>query len=186
MNAPLSGRDAFVLYTRLKDARGKSHTEISEKGMDLLSYALQKYAGTDIASLILRRTPRGKPYFENRPDLQFNISNSGDYIALILSPVEVGIDIQEKRVMDIQKLGKKLFSVEEYREFLTSEDRQDRFFRTWVEKESFVKWTGDGLLHGLRTLPLCGWHMFLLIDRHYCCAVRAGLPLNLTIEEVTI
>ncbi len=181
-------REAFVLYQYIPDARKKSHAEISNMGKELLAGGLRKHYGVEPESLVLKTGAHGKPYFEGYPfHIHFNISNSGNYIVLIIARMPVGIDIQEKRITDIDKLGKKVFSVDEYRKFLASNDRQDEFFRQWVLKESYVKWTGEGLLkRDIKELPMDGWSQFVLIDMNYFCAVRAGLPLDLRVEEVRV
>lgn len=181
-------REAFVLYEFVPDAGRKSHSEISQMGKDLLAWGIRKYYGADPESFALKEGEHGKPYFEGYPfHIHFNISNSGNYIVLILARIPVGIDIQEKRITDIDKLGKKVFSVDEYRKFLASDDRQEEFFRQWVLKESYVKWTGEGLLRrDLKELPMDGWSQFVLIDMNYFCAVRAKLPLDLRVEEVRV
>lgn len=181
-------REAYVLYVWIPNARDLTHEEISRKGKELLKYGLEKKYGVDPKRLILKTGKHGKPYFEGYPfHIHFNISNSGNYVVLILARMPVGIDIQEKRITDIDKLGKKVFSVDEYRKFLASDDKQEEFFRQWVLKESYVKWTGEGLLRrDLKDLPMDGWSQFLLIDMKYFCAVRAGLPLDLRVEEVRL
>lgn len=181
-------REAFVLYRYLPHAKDLSYAEISQKGRELLAYGIEKYYGKKPEELTLKTGTHGKPYFEGYPDhIHFNISNSGSYVALILARMPVGIDIQEKRITDIDKLGKKVFSVGEYRKFLASDNRQEAFFREWVLKESYVKWTGEGLMRrALKDLPMNGWSQFVLIDMNYFCAVHAGLPLDLRVEEVRV
>lgn len=188
MSGIISDRqEAHVLYMRLDDARHMKHAEISRKGKDLLFYALRTYYDMGPDEVEIKEGEHGKPYIKGYPNhIHFNISNSGDYVVLITAGIPVGIDIQEKRVMDLDKLGSRIFSADEYRKFLASEDRQDMFFRNWVLKESYTKWTGEGLLRNLGELPMNGWSEFILIDTNYFCAVRAGLPLNLEIEEVNV
>lgn len=181
-----SKKPAYVLYKRIEHAHDLSHKEISRIGEDLLAHGLKKYYGVRLEEDGLARGEFGKPYLVYHPAVHFNISNSGDYVIVILASVPIGIDLQEKKILDMNKLGKRIFSIEEYRKFLASSDRQDEFFRRWVLKESYVKWTGEGLLHELRSLPGGGWHQFLMIDRRYACAVHAEVPLSLQIEEVVI
>lgn len=178
-------RTAQVYYVRLDRAREMEHSEITDAGIKLLSYAAGKKYGLSGAELAVAKGPHGKPYFAEHPEIHFNISNSGRYVVLAVSPVEVGIDIQEKRVLDLEKLGRAVFSVDDYRAFLASTDRQDAFFREWVKKEAYVKWTGEGLLHKVKDIKTEGWYRFLMIDRNYLCAVWAGLPLDIATEEVT-
>lgn len=178
-------RAAQVYYVRLARAREMGHSEISDAGMRLLAHAVRKKYGIPDGELAVAKGAHGKPYFADHPEIHFNISNSGEYVVLALSPAEVGIDIQEKRVLDLEKLGRDVFSVDAYRAFLASTDRQDAFFREWVKKEAYVKWTGEGLLHKVSDIKTEGWYRFLMIDRNYLCAIWAGLPLDIALEEVT-
>lgn len=177
---------AYVLYEHIEHAKDMSHSEISRKGIDLLRLGLDKYFGVTLEEDGIAKGKHGKPYLAFHPEIHFNISNSGKDVIVILSSIPVGIDLQEKKILDLQKLGKRIFSIDEYREFLSSRDQQEDFFRRWVLKESYVKWTGEGLLHEIKSLPGGGWHQFLLIDRNYACAVHAEIPLALKIEETVI
>ncbi|MEE3420078.1 MAG: 4'-phosphopantetheinyl transferase superfamily protein [Lachnospiraceae bacterium] len=177
---------AYVLYEHIEKAHEKSHEEISRRGTDLLARGLSKYYGVELEEDGIAKGRYGKPYLVHHPEIHFNISNSGEYVIVIIAGLPVGIDLQEKKILDMAKLGKKIFSIDEYREFLASSDQQDEFFRKWVLKESYVKWTGEGLLHEIKNLPGTGWHQFLLIDKRYACAVHAEVPLALQVEEAVI
>lgn len=87
------------------------------------------------------RDEMGKPYFENQR-LQFNVSHSGEYLAIAISGKEVGVDLQEPK--DIKEgLYRKVVQPEE--KGLIGEERQKDFLRLWALKESFVKAEGKGL-----------------------------------------
>lgn len=175
---------ARVYYVRIPGAREMDHSVITDTGMRLLRYAVGRTYALPEGELLVGTGKHGKPYFTKHPEIHFNISNSGEYAALAVSEIEVGIDIQEKRVLDLEKLGRDVFSVDDYRKFLASTDRQDAFFREWVKKEAYVKWTGEGLLRKVSDIKTEGWYQFLMIDRNYFCALWAGLPLDTEIEEV--
>ena len=181
-----SDRLVHVYYVRINERKDLSGTDASSIAERLLSYALMHLYGLTLEECGKKTKEHGKPYFGQHPEVEFNISHSGVYVILTIGGVPLGIDIQEQRVTDIDKLGKKIFSVGEYRDFLTHEDRQEAFFRMWVMKESYIKWTGEGLLHGLKDLKMDGWHRFLHIDKEYFCAVWAGVPLDIRLEEVPL
>ena len=87
------------------------------------------------------RDDMGKPYF---PDcrLHFNVSHSGEYLAIAVSESPVGIDIQEtKNIKD--GMYRKVVQPKEAK--LLGKDRQNDFLRLWALKESFVKAEGRGL-----------------------------------------
>ena len=83
----------------------------------------------------------GKPYFEGQP-LCFNVSHSGEYLAIAVSEQSVGIDIQKRKEI---KEGMYRKVVQQKEEVLIGEERRKDFLRLWSLKESFVKADGRGL-----------------------------------------
>lgn len=92
------------------------------------------------------RDEMGKPYFEEEV-LYFNVSHSGEYLAIAVSEKLVGIDIQEPKFIR-DGMFKKVIQPEEA--CLIGEDRQKDFLRLWTLKESFVKAEGKGLCIALK------------------------------------
>ena len=88
----------------------------------------------------------GKPYLEGNP-LHFNVSHSGEYLAIAISKYPVGIDIQEPKLIK-DGMFRKVVQPEE--DCLIGEDRQKDFLRLWTLKESFVKAEGKGLRIALK------------------------------------
>ena len=108
----------------------------------LLRQAAQLYAPGQ-AELTLASGEHGKPYFLNAPQLQFSISHSGAYWLCAFSAAPVGLDVQEHRVCQKQALARRFFSPAE-------QDYLERtayapFFDLWCAKESYLKYTGEGL-----------------------------------------
>ncbi len=92
------------------------------------------------------RDDMGKPYFKDFP-LHFNVSHSGEYLAIAVSDSPIGVDIQEpKNIKD--GMYRKVVQPEEAE--LINEDRQNDFLRLWTLKESFVKAEGRGLRISLK------------------------------------
>ncbi len=184
MQMDRSKNTVYIYYLRLSEQKYISDGDASEVGEWLLKRALREIFGLELSDEKRAKGLHGKPYLVNHPEIQYNISHSGDFIVCAVSGVPVGIDIQEKRVVDVVKVGSKIFPNEEYREFLKSEDKQDEFFRQWVLNESYLKWTGDGLTKDLRVLKREGWHQFLHFHTNYLCAIWSGKPMNIEIREV--
>lgn len=88
-----------------------------------------------------------KPYFADRPDLPFSISHSGNWWVCAISGVETGLDLQEIRHKDEEKLARRFFHPDEVRWLERNGFAQ--FSRLWAYKESYVKYTGVGLREGL-------------------------------------
>ena len=187
MSDEMRARTAHVFYLRFREEEvTPKASETTLKGRKLLSHVLRTRYGIEDDPLEIKTHERGKPYLPKHPEIEYNISHSGRYIVLAVASVPVGIDVQEIRITSIDKLGRHVFSDSEYRDFLMSEDRQEAFFRMWVRKEAYIKWTGDGLYRELRELPLDGWFQYITIDRGYYCAIHAGIPLSVEVEEVTL
>ncbi|MGN0341856.1 MAG: 4'-phosphopantetheinyl transferase family protein [Roseburia sp.] len=96
---------------------------------------------------------KGKPYFPEFPGLQYNLSHSGDFVVAAFSEEPVGIDIAERRVCK-DSLIRRCLTEAETRWLNGQEDRDEAFCRLWAGKESFVKWTGDGLRKDLRQVEI--------------------------------
>ena len=83
----------------------------------------------------------GKPYLAGNP-LYFNVSHSGEYLALAVSEKPLGVDIQGKKAIRDGMYRKVVRSQETE---LIGQDRERDFLRLWSLKESFVKAEGKGL-----------------------------------------
>lgn len=179
-----SKNTAYVYYAKLTDRLGYDHADATQTGELLLNKGLAELYGIDLKKEERDKGPQGKPYLPLHPEVHYNISHSGKYVICVLAGVPVGIDIQEKRITNIQRVGKRIFPPDKYREFLKSEDMQDEFFRQWVQRESYLKWTGEGITKDLRELKTEGWHQFIHLHRDYMCAIWSGNPLEVRIKEV--
>lgn len=84
-----------------------------------------------------------KPYIINH-DIEFNISHSKEIVACALSNKNVGIDIEYVDKNIDLNIAKHYFYDEEYEKITKSSDKEDEFFKYWVLKESFMKYTSLG------------------------------------------
>ena len=157
---------------------------ISEMGGRLLEYAVSRLYRIGIPELSRSKGEHGKPYFHTHPEIHFNISHSGDLVMCAVSDFEIGIDIQDKTRMNTDRIAKKVMSPDEYEKYLASSERMEFFFRVWVMKEAYVKWTGDGITRELRCLPMDGWHQFLYVDHRFAACLWAKIPLEVVATEI--
>lgn len=89
----------------------------------------------------------GKPYIKNCEGFFYNLSHSGRYVVLAWGDSEVGVDVQRHRDhVNLQAFAKRYFTSEE--QAYVREDPR-RFYEIWTKKESYVKYTGEGLGRGL-------------------------------------
>lgn len=105
----------------------------------------------------LARSPRGKPCFPNRPDLQFNWSHSGPLVLCALGESPVGADIQMVKAWR-PGLPARVCAPAELDWLAEQPDRWAAFTALWTLKESRVKCTGQGLTVPIRSIavPLPG------------------------------
>ncbi len=83
----------------------------------------------------------GKPYLPG--GAFFNLSHSGNYAVLAVSPCEVGVDVEQVAPYS-QAVAEKCFTAPE-REWLSRQSCGQAFFKLWTGKESVMKATGLGL-----------------------------------------
>ena len=106
----------------------------------ILADILKKDYGVENCPPILK-DEYGKPYIENH-EVEFNVSHSGEYLAIAVSEHPVGIDIQGPKVIREGTFRK---VVQPQEESLVGKEREKDFLRLWTLKESFVKAEGKGL-----------------------------------------
>ncbi|WP_171683661.1 4'-phosphopantetheinyl transferase family protein [Paenibacillus planticolens] len=110
----------------------------------LLHYVLRHELCLDKSKTRVIYSPSGKPALNDWPHLFFNISHSGEWVAIVLASCEVGIDV-EKQDPRFAKLAESILSPSERKTFCGVQDHADFLCRRWVMKESFVKLMGTGL-----------------------------------------
>ena len=91
---------------------------------------------------VIEKNEHGKPYVSGNP-WYFNVSHSGDYLAIVFSQNECGIDIQKRKEVKnfVRMCGK--FSAAEERTCL--DVGECAFFDIWASKEAYGKCLGVGL-----------------------------------------
>jgi len=103
----------------------------------------------------MERTPKGKPYLPNS-SIQFNLSHSGDFMAMALSLREIGIDIEiERDHRKLEAILKRFFPIEALQHFktLSSPLQKKLFFRNlWTRHEAIVKAKGTTVFDSMETL----------------------------------
>ena len=103
--------------------------------------------------LQIARTDKGKPYFPKFPQIHFSISHSGAYWVCAVADEPLGVDLQEhvclkgetleEACVRLRKLAYRFFYLREA-EFV-ERDVYNNFFVVWTAKESYVKYTGQGI-----------------------------------------
>ena len=86
----------------------------------------------------------GKAYISNYDDVYFNMSHSGKMVSCAISDSEVGVDIEYNDPTIDLNIAKNYFYNSEYESIMNSSYPSNEFFRYWVLKESYMKFTGLG------------------------------------------
>ncbi|WP_458124602.1 4'-phosphopantetheinyl transferase family protein [Paenibacillus sp. Z3-2] len=172
-------------------------------GEILTRVTLSKLTGLRPDELSFTRNSYGKPSLNHHCNVQFNVSHSGDWIALISgSTVELGVDVEKIAPIDMQ-IAERFFSRSES-QFLAAKPagmQQETFYRLWTLKESYIKAVGMGLSIPLDSFAILpdereGWHCEQAVeyrfhsqrldDGHMLAACSAGGELPSQPEIITL
>ncbi len=96
--------------------------------------------------------PYGKPYLRDYPNVHFNISHSGQYVACAVADRPIGIDVQ---IIGTYRpdVAARACSGEELERIGASDDPATEFTKLWTRKEAYLKMLGCGIAGGIRELP---------------------------------
>ena len=92
--------------------------------------------------LLVERPRFGKPYFKNAPEVFFSVSHSGSFWLCAISRQPLGLDLQQIRQTQTLKIAQRFFHPDEAA-FVKAQPSD--FFKVWTAKESYVKYTGQGI-----------------------------------------
>lgn len=113
-------------------------------------FLLKSYLGIYDDGQIIRNE-YGKP-MPRSGEVHFNLSHSGNYVALALADMEIGVDME--RIMDVHwPTVKKVFSREQRMrlEQTPKAEQPALFTRMWTECEAVLKRLGTGFAAGEET-----------------------------------
>ena len=135
-----------------RTSRYKHHTDQmrSVAAYYALERALICYspAAQDVEKLQIGYEASGKPYLKGFHEFHFSLSHAGKYaICAVNWENSIGADILQIRRADL-RVAKRFFAKTELDQLMQLQQgiKQDRLFtRIWTRKESYVKFTGEGL-----------------------------------------
>lgn len=95
----------------------------------------------------------------------FNLSHSHGLVILAVSNTEIGVDVEKIRPVNREKFT-----------FIEADDDQE-FFEEWTERESYCKFTGEGITSIRKPLPKdAHFEHFDMWDYHACiCAPEQNI-----------
>ena len=111
-------------------------------GRLLIREIFKERFGTAFAEIKL--TEYGKPYITGAENFHFNLSHSGDFVALAVSNAPVGIDIEQIKEIEWKDIAQ-TFSAKEKSMLNNSSGQLNCFYRIWTVREAFSKEEGTGL-----------------------------------------
>jgi phosphopantetheinyl transferase len=112
--------------------------------------AISPLSGMREEEILFSEGAQGKPFLEGAPAMRFNWSHASGCVALALSrDAELGIDIEARGRGDAdeREIARRFFSKDEadWIEAGGQWGLRERFLSIFVQKESFLKMTGEGL-----------------------------------------
>lgn len=140
-----------------------------ERGRELLRFGLERQYGLQG---MVRQEAGKKPYLENIPDVYFSISHTSGLVACGIDAREIGIDVEYIRPYD-RRLMHRICTEEEIA-YICGGNRDEeqmqneRFFRLWTLKESYLKATGQGLAVPMKEVSF-------VIDRSDPAMIRSNV-----------
>ncbi|MCO6524508.1 MAG: 4'-phosphopantetheinyl transferase superfamily protein [Candidatus Schmidhempelia sp.] len=112
----------------------------------LLAELLKQYWSIERLPFIVAKE-NNRPVFVDPELPDFNISHSGEYIAVaVCQHGQVGLDIEQQRPRgSIEKLAGQFFSVDEFRWLHKQPDKLRAFWQLWTLRESALKLYAKGV-----------------------------------------
>lgn len=109
----------------------------------LLVYALRESGFEPTLPLTIATGEHGKPYLTDGT-CRFSLSHSGEALFCALCDAEIGADVEQRREAN-EALMRRFFRSDERDRVLRAPDRDDAFTEIWTMKESYCKFSGEGL-----------------------------------------
>lgn len=114
----------------------------------LLEHAWKIYLeehGEEMVAFRENRGEYGKPFCGNRDDFCYNLSHSGEWVICGTAKEPIGVDIQQIKEVNL-RIAERFFVPEEYDRLMSCEDKNQMFCQMWAMKESYIKYTGKGMI----------------------------------------
>lgn len=99
----------------------------------------------NVTNPIYKTGKYGKAYISNFENVYFNLSHSGKMVLCAISDMEVGADVEYIDSQIDLNIAKNYFYNSEYENIMKAKNPADEFFKYWVLKESYMKYTGLGM-----------------------------------------
>ena len=113
---------------------------------NLLKEAVENYCRNhriEWDEIVIHRAEKGKPYIlGTHRDVYCNVSHTENMWICMVGEAECGIDLQKVKECRYEQLAKRYFTPED--QAYVQENGIQGFFKLWVRREAFCKYTGEG------------------------------------------
>ena len=154
----------------------------------LLEYAIKNSLGADASRLCFTKGKNRKWYSEG---IEFSISHSAGALAVAISSnnKSVGVDVEEIRVRNIERMADYMLSPSEYAEFCTIEERfkEEWLISKWCQKEAIFKSLNEEIFAPKKievSRFFCNCRELLLNGKKYMLAVASAVGDDVNVIEV--
>jgi 4'-phosphopantetheinyl transferase len=143
----LNLKKAYGLVSKNRQEKIDFYRFEKDKKLSCGAYLLLKKLLTEenITDPLFKTGKYGKAYICNYKNIYFNLSHSEKIVLCAISDKEVGADVEYIDPEIDLNIAKNYFYNSEYENIMKAENKPDEFFKYWVLKESYMKYTGLGM-----------------------------------------
>lgn len=134
------GRDDIAVFCREGAERAETEALIALCAARYAALSGVSAAGTEIV-----RDRRGKPDFSPDCGVYFSVSHTDGAWLCAFARQKVGLDAEKVRARETGAIVRRYFHPDEA-DYIGG--NADRFYAVWTAKESYVKFTGEGITDG--------------------------------------
>lgn len=132
--------------------KSKRFLRLSDRNNCLAAYfmllygLIKEYNLTTIPSIHFNQY--GKPFFKDDLGIYFNISHCNNAVCCVLSPYNIGVDIQD-RIKNPESIFNMVMSEGEKNSIINSNEPEIQCAKYWSLKEAYLKYKATGLTNNL-------------------------------------
>lgn len=171
----------YAFCPRLEESAGdylKSQRKIAEK---ILKQAFIDKFGVEFTWENVTKGIYGKPCWNEKGTIHFNISNTDGLVVCAAADVETGVDAEKIKEIRIPVVKRCCVTGEiDY-----IKENRERFFRIWTLKESYIKMIGEGLHFPLKEVSFSVKGKNALGQEEIVCS-QSGYFAQRTVEDYWI
>ena len=140
-------KKAYSLVSKNRQEKIDFYRFKKDKKLSCGAYLLLKklLSEENITNPIFKSQKYGKAYISNYKNIHFNLSHSGKIVLCAISDKEVGADVEYIDSEIDLNIAQHYFYNTEYENIMNAKNKSEEFFKYWVLKESYMKYTGLGM-----------------------------------------